>query len=318
MTQMQSYDIHLLGLRDPTSKGRNGFATAMHRLTTRPVPEMQELLDATDRRLFHSLDRNETSTVVDVLGDAGALVEIRPSTAPPSGGHDQLAPSAACPSCGFVQPAGGEECGRCGLVFAKFEREKIQRMQKDQTLEEALQKALQIREEWDHRAKQYLASHPMPPDATEGFEQPLRREEIPFLRLSGEDGPILLTSRRMLMAREGGVAAIPYEMVSDIDLGGGLVQKKGRQRLVLTFHGPLPMPEGEARSVTTSLDKDSTFYKDVLMDWAFARNFICGACGARDLDYRHEQGTAKARCMHCATDHDIDLREAVAIPIIKE
>ncbi len=318
MTQMLSYDIHLLGLRDPSPKGRNGFATAMHRLTARPVQEVQALLDATDRQLFHSLARDEAATVVGVLDDAGTLVEVRPSTRQPTGGHDQLAPTVSCPSCRFVQPAGTEECSRCGLVFAKFEREKVQRMQKDQTLEEALQKAIQVRDEWDHRAKQYLQTHPMPPDATAGFEQVLRREEIPFLRLSGEEGPILLTSRRLLMVREAGVAAIPYEMVSDLDFGGGLVQKKGRQRLVLTFHGPLPMPGGEAKSVTTSLDKESLFSKDVLMDWAFARNFICGACGARDLDFRHEQGAAKARCMHCATDHDIDLREAVAIPIIKE
>jgi hypothetical protein len=120
------------------------------------------------------------------------------------------------------------------------------------------------------------------------------------------------------MMRETGVAAIPYEMVADIDIGGGLVQKKNRQRLTLTFHGPLPMPGGEGKSASCNLDKDSAFFKDVLMDWVFARNFMCGACGERDLDYRYEQGGSRARCMHCATDHEIDLREAVAIPVIKE
>jgi len=50
------------------------------------------------------------------------------------------------------------------------------------------------------------------------------------------------------------------------------------------------------------------------MDWAFARNFMCGACGARDLDFRLEDSDSHCRCMHCATDHQIDLREALAIP----
>jgi formylmethanofuran dehydrogenase subunit E len=54
------------------------------------------------------------------------------------------------------------------------------------------------------------------------------------------------------------------------------------------------------------------------MDWAFARNFICGSCGERDLEYRTEVATVKMRCMHCATDHEVDMREAVAVPLITE
>jgi hypothetical protein len=66
--------------------------------------------------------------------------------------------------------------------------------------------------------------------------------------------------------------------------------------------------------LTWQLDKDSSFYSDVVMDWAFARNFMCGTCGARDLDFRTDDDIPHARCMHCATDHEIDLREAIAIP----
>ena len=54
------------------------------------------------------------------------------------------------------------------------------------------------------------------------------------------------------------------------------------------------------------------------MDWSFARSFICGGCGERDLQYRTDGNKVYARCMHCATDHEIDVREAVAVPLIKE
>lgn len=319
MSVFQSFDIRLLGLRDPAQPGRTRFANAMHRLTARPADEFLELLSSDERQLFTALDRDAASKVADQLGAAGTLIEIQPSAAPPSGTHEQMAPTIECPTCGFLQSAGAVECGRCGLVFAKYERERVQKMQRDQTLEEALQKALQVREEWDHRAKQYLETHPMPADATVGFEHELRREEIPFLRLIADEGPILLTSRRILVATTGrGVNAIPYEMVSDIDIGGGLVQKRNHVRLALTFHGPLPMGDDQAKNIVVNLDKESSFFKDILMDWAFARNFMCGSCGARELEFRHEGSAAKARCMRCATDHDIDLREAVAIPLVKE
>lgn len=318
MATFRSFDVQLLGLRDPKQPGRTRFADAMHRLTARPAEEFHTLLSSDERQLFTALDRESTVKVAEQLGDAGVLIEIQPSTAPPSGAHEQMAPTSECPRCGFLQPAGGVECSRCGLVFAKFEREKVQKMQRDRTLEEALQKALQVREEWDHRAKQYLEGHPLPENALASFERELRREEIPFLRLVAEEGPILLTSRRMLISNGDTVSAIPYEMVSDIDVGGGLVQKRNRVRLALTFHGPLSIAGGQVKNVVVNLDKDSSFYKDVLMDWAFARSFICGSCGARELDFRLEDGSARVRCMHCATDHEIDLREAVAIPLVAE
>ncbi|MCU0856683.1 MAG: hypothetical protein MUF63_18000, partial [Rhodobacteraceae bacterium] len=66
------------------------------------------------------------------------------------------------------------------------------------------------------------------------------------------------------------------------------------------------------------LDKDSMFFKEVVMDWGYARNFICGSCGERDLQYRTENRKVFFRCMHCATDHDVDLVECIAVPRISE
>ena len=68
---------------------------------------------------------------------------------------------AACPSCGFVQQAGKDECSRCGVIFSKMEKDEIRKMQKNQALEEAQQRAEQIRQEWDDRAKQILESRPL-------------------------------------------------------------------------------------------------------------------------------------------------------------
>jgi len=96
------------------------------------------------------------------------------------------------------------------------------------------------------------------------------------------------------------------------------VVRKDRMRILLTFHGQLTVGESPAKSIAWQLDKDSSFYKDVLLDWCFARNFQCGSCGAGELDFRVERGKPRARCMRCATDHDIDLTEAVAIPLVAE
>jgi hypothetical protein len=227
--------------------------------------------------------------------------------------------SDRCPSCDHLRTPETAECESCGLVFAKWEREQIVKMQQERSLEEALTKALQVREEWVQRAKKYLETHPFPEDGAEDFNRVLYREEIPFLRLYSDEGPILMTSRRLIALVGEIYHSIPYELVGDVDFGGGLVTKKKRVRMLLTFHSPLPLTSGEVvKSMAFQLDKDSSFYKDVIMDWAFARNFICGSCGERDLQYRTEVAAVRMRCMHCATDHEIDMREAVAVPLITE
>lgn len=315
---MIAFDILLLGLKDPSSTGRVRFVNAMERLSGRAADEHNASLGRTGEPLFRALDREQAQVVAHVLEEAGVRIEIRPTRERPVTDPELEVRTAACPRCGFVENAGGQECRRCGLVFAKWEREKVQRMQTERRLEEALQKALQVRQEWVQRAKVFLETHPLPQDSLTAFSSVLLKDEIPFLCLTAEEGPLLLTSRRLLFIRDGAIGLIPYEMIADVDVGGGLVVRKDRMRIVVTFHGPLAIGEAPAKSVTWQLDKESSFYKDILLDWCFARNFQCGSCGAGELDFRVERGNSRARCMRCATDHEIDLAEAVAIPIVTE
>jgi hypothetical protein len=178
-----------------------------------------------------------------------------------------------------------------------------------------LAKQTEARTEWIQRAKTFLEGHPVDEGALGLFSRSVDNDEVPFLVLSSDEGPILLTSRRVLSQREGKTASIPYELISDVDLGGGFVQRRNRERFQLSFHSELPFPGGAAKSLVWFLEKDSAFYKDVVMDWVFARSFACGSCGATDLDYRLEGSKVHTRCMHCATDHEIRLDQAVALPI---
>ncbi len=318
MTEATSFDIMLLGLNDPSSAGRARYANVMERLTGRPGADVRPGAPRPTDPIFRSLDLDTARMVADALAEVGVLIEVRRSTEYASGVREQVVDSADCPRCGYIQPAGGNECARCGLVFAKFEREQIGGMQKSRQLEEALTKALQSREEWAMKAKKYLETHPLKEGSTEGFDSLVMRDEVPFLRLMSEEGPILMTSRRLIANVPDGYFSIPYEIVEDVTVGGGLVQKKGRVRLLLGFFVPIPTPVDAGKQFTWQLDKESSFYKDVIMDWCFSRNFVCGGCGKRDLDYRLEGSKPRTRCMHCATDHDIDLREALAVPLTVE
>ncbi len=324
MTEPLSYEIYVLGLLDPSPDGRARYVEAMEHLTGKPSANFEGAFPKASEPAFRSLEPDRARTVAGVLGQAGVFIDVRPRHVAPEDAADDilekpLFDSLECPVCGHEHAPGAAECEQCGLVFAKHEREQVLKMQRERALEEALTKALQVREEWLHRAKKYLESHKFPADGSDGFERVLVREEVPFLRLASEEGPILMTSRRMISQREELFHSIPYEMVGDVDFGGGLVTKKNRVRMVLTFHSPLPLTTGEAiKSMTWQLDKESSFFKDVIMDWSFSRNFICGACGERELEFRTETNKVRMRCMHCATDHEIDLREAVAVPIIKD
>lgn len=317
MADLISFDVYFLGLRDPSPAGRTRFAHALARLTGRSGEESLELLKRPSVPLFRGLSSDQARTTVNALDDAGVCIEIRPNTERPPAEHTTLA-TQECPRCGFVQPTTEPECARCGLVFAKWEREQIQRMQREARLEEALTKAIQVRREWDDRAKGYLEGHPLDKDATIPFAQVLNREEIPFLILRSDEGPLLLTSRRFLTKREEGTQSLPFELVADVDIGAKLVQKKDRLRLQLTFQVPIQIGDKPTKSLSWQLDKESSFSANVIMDWAFARRFICGSCGAKDLDFRSEGTQIYARCMHCATDHEIDVVEALAIPVIQE
>jgi len=315
MSESSSFDVLLLGFRDPGPAAHARYTNAMERLTGRGAEEFNVPSKRSDDPIFRALDNSTTGVVADALEEAGVLIEIRRTSEVASEVRDQVVATVACPTCDFVQPAGTVECSRCGVVFAKFEREQVQQMQQSQHLEEALTKALQTRDEWGQKAANYLETHPLEEGSTSGFENSLHRDEVPFLRLTADEGPILMTSRRMIANLADGVFSIPYEMVGDVTMGGGLVQKKSRVRLQLGFHAPIQTPGGAVKQFSWQLDKDSSFFKDAIMDWCYSRVFVCGGCGLRDLDYRVDGSKARARCMHCATDHDIDLDEGIAVPV---
>jgi predicted Zn-ribbon and HTH transcriptional regulator len=317
MDTPRSFDVAFLGLKDPSSAGRARMVLVMERLTGRSTADCQEYLKKVGLTIFDSLPSDQARLISTALDDAGVIFEIRPKEEiaraageAPGGGM------AACPSCGFVQQADLDECSRCGVIFSKMEKDEVRQMQTDQALEEAVQRAEQIRQEWDDRARQLIEGRPLPEGAVEPFRQVLTQEEIPFLVLESADGPILLTSRQIIGTVEGSFAFVPYEIIKDVDFGGGLVVKKSHTRLVLHFHCPIPFNEKNVSSLSWQLTADAATNKETIMDWAFARSYMCGACGARDLDFRPERGETHARCMHCATDHNIDVRNHKITPVI--
>ncbi len=320
MAEVFSYDIYVIGLTDPSPAGRHRFANIMEQLTGRPSDEFEDHFPPPSVPMFRAMDRDRATETADSLGSVGTLIEVRPTDKPPEEQPRMAAATRSCPACEHVQPATTEECVRCGVVFKKYEREQLLKMQKDHTLEQAMIKAMQVREEWLHRATQYLEQHKLKKDASAAFASELVPEEVPFLRLNSEEGPILLTSRRLITRRDNVFESIPYEMIGEVDYGGGkLTTKKSKFRLQLTFHAPLPMKDGSlAKNMAWHLDKDSSFNKDAVIDWGYARNFICGACGERELQYRNVESKVHCRCMHCATDHEVDLVECVAVPLISD
>lgn len=314
-----SFDIAFLGLKDPSTAGRARMVLAMERLTGRSTAECQEVLSKVGFTIFDSLPDDQAKLIISALDEAGAVCEVRPKEeAARSVVESMDGGMTQCPSCGFVQQAGLDECSRCGVIFSKMEKDDLRKIRDDQALEEAQQRAEQIRQEWDERAKQILESRPVSDADVEAFRQVLTQEEIPFLRLEAAEGPLLMTSRQMLGLIEGAHIFLPYEVIKDVDFGGGLVVKKGHTRLLLHFHLPIPFSGKNVNSLTWQLTADAATNKEVIMDWAFARSYNCGSCGARDLDFRNDQGAPHGRCMHCATDHAIDLRHHSITPLVSD
>ena len=323
MGEFLSYDIYVLGLQDPYKAGRHKFAGTMERLTGRLRDEFEESFPEPDMPMFKSLDAEKAQKTVDSLSISGILVEVRPTKQPPmDSDSDEGSGTQNCPACNSVQPSEADECAKCGVVFKKYERELLLKMQKEHTLEQAMTKAMQVREEWLHRATQFLEKKPLAKDSAKEFAAIMLQDEVPFLRLNSAEGPLLMTSRRLISEdpKNNTFTSIPYEMVAEVDFGGGpITTKKSKSRLQLTFHTALPIPPDEAiPKKAWHLDKESTFDKDVVFDWGYARNFLCGSCGERELDYRTENSKVRCRCMHCATDHEIDLAECVAVPLVSE
>lgn len=319
METPHSFDIAFLGLKDPSPTGRARMINAMERLTGRSTADCQEYLARIGLTIFDNLPADQAELILKAMDDAGAICEVRPKEdAPRAAGESPAGEMFQCPSCGFIQPVGLDECPRCGVIFAKMEQDEVRQMQKDRSLEEAQARAEQIRQEWDDRANQILERQPLGDDATMAFEAALTQEEIPFLLLKATEGSALMTSRQVLLLLEGEFAFLPYEIIKDVDFGGGLVVKKGHTRLVFNFHVPVPFKGKSVNSMTIQLDADAATNKETIMDWSFARSYLCGSCGAHDFDFRGEKEELHARCMHCATDHIIDLKGRSFKPLIKD
>lgn len=269
-----------------------------------------------DTVLFRAVDGPTAAAIIDDLDPLGVKTEIRPVAPEPATPAAAATPvGPPCPSCQFPNPEGQAECGACGLVFAKYEQRVVRRMMKDARLEEELSKARMIDQEWTDRAAGYIRKHPLPGSALDSFTDELSAEEIPFLRLESDGGPILLTSRRMLVTfKKEGVASLPFEMMDGVELGGGFTILGGTIKMVITFKAPTFLAGQKRSSLTRQVRKDAGFDREALLHWSYSKNFLCGQCGARDLAFRYEQGRTRCRCRRCAADHLIDLKQAVARP----
>ncbi len=322
MAETHSYDIFILGLKDASAQGRHRFAATIETLTGRSATDFDDNFPSGILPMFEALDTERAQKIVDTLSDAGIMIEVRPIDAPPVEELVDVDPhTRSCPACNQRQPAEAVECGKCGVVFAKYEREQLLKMQQDHNLEQAMINAAQVREEWVQRAQKYLETHKLEKDATVEFSTILMNDEVPFLRLDSDEGPLLLTSRRIISENDGKFESIPYEMIDEVEYGGGRLatSKKAKQRLQLNFHSPFPTSGGQViKNIAWHLDKESSFSKEVVFEWGYARNFICGSCGVRELEYRTDGDKVHMRCMHCATDHEINMKEGVAVPALAE
>ena len=100
MDDVHSFDIHILGLSDPSMIGRARFATTMERLTGRPSREFESDFPSPVLPAFKALDDQNAKMMAETLGAAGILIEIRPSDAAPTAGDLIDDPeSRACPAC---------------------------------------------------------------------------------------------------------------------------------------------------------------------------------------------------------------------------
>ncbi len=315
---MPSFDIFFLSLREPSKTGRLRFSQTLAHISDLSNEKIEELLKTPGQLIFERLSRERANEIVTALGQAGARLEIRPNPAPPNVERDIA--TRKCPRCGFIERADAQECSQCGLVFAKWEREQVRAMQREQRLEEAMAKAVQVRQKWTERATEYVAKHPLRGDVPAPLQAKLSLQETAFMIVQSEEGPLVLTSRRCLCERNGVTLSLPWELMSGIEFGGGLLKKRGDvSRMQMTLYGPVTTGKGEtADKLVWQVNGLDAVDRDTIMSWAYARKFPCGACGKTDLQFRIDGNRVHARCMYCATDHEIDLEEALAIPILAD
>ncbi|MEN8163981.1 MAG: hypothetical protein ABFS37_07625 [Acidobacteriota bacterium] len=187
-------------------------------------------------------------------------------------------------------------------------------MMTDSRLEEEINKARRIEQEWTDRASHYQVQHPLPTGATDPFADDLLIDEVPFLRLETDSGPMLLTSKRILARTKKELLSIPFEMIDGVELGGGFTILGGSVKMVLTFKAPLILGRSRASTLSRQVRKNQHYDRETILHWVYSKNFICGRCGARELSFRLEKHDSRTRCMRCAADHSIDLTHAVALP----
>jgi hypothetical protein len=312
-----TYDIVFLGLKDPSPSGRTQLIHMVEQMTGRAPEDCRAILSRVGESIFNTVPAEQARLIVTAFDEAGVLFELAPKTSIDADGvvDEDLAGIIACRSCGCVQQSSAQECVRCGVVFSKLDRLEVQDMQDNKALQEARARAEQIRREWDDRALQFLESNPLNEKTISPFEKALSQEEIPFLLLNAAEGQVLMTSRQMIGHLNGHFIYTPYEFIKDVDVGGGLVAKKGYTRLSVNLCAQIVVVDKSSDSITWQLDAESAAYKEVIMDWAYARSYMCGSCGAREFDFRNEGGRIHGRCMHCATDHVIDPRRHTISPI---
>lgn len=281
----------------------------------------QQMWGALGQPLFRSIDGQTATEILAKLDEIGIRTEIRPA-APPSAAAPMIPTvenkTLPCPSCGFANPESQPDCGACGLVFAKFDRREVSRMMAETRLEEEINRARRIEQEWTDKASDYRAQHQLPAGVTAPFADDLLVEEVPFLRLETDLGPLLLTSKRMLARTKKELLSIPFEMISSVEFGGGFSILGGNIRMVLTFKAPLVIKRLRASTLTLQVQKNTSYDRETILHWAFSKNFICGRCGARELSFRLDKAESRARCMRCAADHSINLTHAVALPLGEE
>ena len=169
---------------------------------------------------------------------------------------------------------------------------------------------------WDERAMGFRAENPLPSAAVAPFADLLHPDEIAFCGLLTREGPILLTSRRLLWRERGAGVSTPYELVAKAAGGREHGLLSSRNRLRLTFLGPVPSAAGPVRSSEWELVTTSMKLLPELGRWVEQRCFTCRGCGSGELQYRLEGSDLHGRCMHCAADHRVDCARATMTPVL--
>jgi len=302
-------------MADATPEGRAQLLGVLQQVSQRPASQFADCFDHPELPLLSCVPTQQAQAVFTALQGIGAHVELRraeDATSPtPSSEHTGF----VCPTCGFAQPLDSEECVKCGLLFTRWQREKLEQDQIERQLERSLDMALHQRKKHIDLARDLQSRFKVSEQALTLFGSYLASDEVVFASLWSREGMLLLTSRRLLFELEHGIASIPWEVVEDLDHSDMLVKKKGMLRIIFKFVCDLPLPGKPAKSIARTFEKEASWVKDTILDWVYARSFICASCHLEEATFRRKGEKVFMRCMHCATDHEVDMHEAIALPV---